>query len=79
MKNEAAELAIQLENLRRLFKLNKCTQCYLMQSYFKREYKHLKRRLIALEKLSTTNPKLEEFSMTGLRQSTTLIGMYIMV
>ncbi|MFT5751692.1 MAG: hypothetical protein ACI86L_001196 [Dokdonia sp.] len=79
MEKEIKHLAIQLEGLTKSYNQSKCTQCFIMQHYFKRDYNRLKMKLKSLENLTTSNVSMQKISLVDVQQATGVLGMYVMV
>jgi len=79
MKQEitiVSQLFLQLKNK---YEKSHCTQCLVMQDYFKSEYQRLKNKLQSLEKLSASNDGVMGDTLEKANQTAGILGLYVMV
>lgn len=79
MKQEIIVVSQLFLQLKKKYEMSRCTQCLVMQDYFKSEYQHLKMKLQSLEKLSANNDIAVGNSFEEAQRSAGILGMYVMV
>ena len=80
MNEATVYLTTRAQQLKQLSAMQKCTGCSLMNAYFSRQYRSLKRRVDCIESLRKTN-NIETLSpnVNTLHQSVAMLGMYLQV
>lgn len=79
MKQEINQLSKLLLQLKLKYEMSHCTQCAVMQDYFKKEYRRLKTKLQSLEKLSANNDLAIGNTFAEAQQTAGILGLYVMV
>lgn len=69
----------RLFQLKKKYEMSRCTQCGVMQDYFKNEYQRLKIKLQSLEKLSANNDLVIDNTFAEAQQTAGILGLYVMV
>lgn len=79
MKQEIIIVSQLFLQLKKKYEMSNCTQCLVMQDYFKSEYQRLKMKLQSLEKLSANNNLVLDNTFAEAQQTAGILGMYVMV
>tara|TARA_R100000935_G_scaffold15425_2_gene30832 strand:+ start:53081 stop:53320 length:240 start_codon:yes stop_codon:yes gene_type:complete len=79
MKQEIIVVSQLFLQLKKKYEMSNCTQCLVMQDYFKSEYHRLRMKLQSLEKLSAHNDLVLNTTFTEAQQTAGILGLYVMV
>lgn len=78
MKQEIHHIALLFSQLMKKYEKSNCTNCSVLQNYFKTEYKRLKLKLQSLEQLCLRN-QFEANKLLETQRIAGVLGLYLMV
>lgn len=78
MKQEIHHITQLFSQLIKKYEKSNCTNCSVLQNYFKSEYKRLKLKLQSVEKLCLSN-QFEINILSETQRAAGVLGLYLMV